>query len=75
MPVGYIADMIKPKAPNSLTKPFLIQLDEGTDEAVEGERRLRGLKSRSETIRVLLAEGLHRAKVRRGKGQPVELPK
>lgn len=48
-----------------LGAPLLAELD-----AEMWERRER---NRSEMIRRLISEGLHRAKVRRAKGQPVEL--
>ena len=41
--------------------------------AVDEEWHARKLQSRSEAIRALLFEALHRARVRRAKGQKVEL--
>lgn len=69
----YIMITKKPKNGQQFTKPFLIQISEDADAAVEGERKARGLKSRAETIRLLVGEALHRAKVRRSKGQKVEV--
>lgn len=56
-----------------LSRPFLVQVPESVMAKLEEERRLRGYRSRGETIRALLLEGLRRAEVRRGKGQPVEV--
>ncbi len=39
-------------------KPFLLQLDIGMEARVEKSRIARGLKSRAETIRALIAEAL-----------------
>lgn len=61
------------KKPEGLTKPFLIQIDAAADSAVETERKVRGLKSRAETIRALVSEGLYRAAARRKAGKPVEI--
>lgn len=68
----YSLYVIQPK-PISLTKPFLIQISVEHDAAIEVERKLRGLKSRVETVRALLGEGLYRATVRRRTGKKVEI--
>jgi hypothetical protein len=65
----------KPKPDASFTRPFLIQVSSDQDKAIEAERRIRGLKSRSATIRALVDEALHRAAVRRKAGKTVEIGK
>jgi hypothetical protein len=65
----------KPTPGASLTRPFLIQVSPSQDAAIEAERRIRGLKSRTATIRALVDEALHRAAIRRKAGKPVEIGK
>lgn len=65
---------LKPKEPDALGRPFLQQLMRSSEDRVEGERKVRGLKSRAETVRQLVDEGLFRANRLRGQGKSIDLP-
>ena len=67
--------MIKGEAVVEKTKykPTSFTADDALMERVDAEMGVRKLHNRSEALRALISEGLHRAAVRRKKGLSVEV--